>query len=113
VAIVKVDAALPKHFRVSRTAPPVGEVYALGSPLDEKYHSTITRGIISGYREEQKKTFIRSDVNIRPGSSGGPLVDKDGAVVGIAVFGLVINSASQGTNFFIPIDDVLKALDAI
>jgi len=114
VAIVKVDASLPKHFRVSRMVPSVGtDVYAIGSPLDEKLHSTVTRGIISGVREENKKMLIQSDVNIRPGNSGGPLVDKNGTVVGIAVSGLVINSVSQGINFFIPIDDALKSLGAI
>jgi serine protease Do len=114
VAVVKVDATLPKYFRVSRVAPPIGsEVYALGSPLDEKFHSTITRGIISGYREEQKKTLMQSDVNVRPGSSGGPLVDKNGVVVGIAVSGIIIDNAPQGINFFIPIDDAFKTLGVI
>lgn len=113
VAIVKVDATLPKRFRLSRDRPTVGsDVYAIGSPLHEKFQSTITRGIISGYREEQKKTMIQSDVNIRPGNSGGPLVSKDGAVVGIAVSGVVVNNSSQGINFFIPIDDALSALGA-
>lgn len=114
VAVVKVDATLPKHFRVSRVAPPIGvEVFAIGSPLDEKLHSTVTRGIISGFREENKKTLIQSDVNVRPGNSGGPLVDRNGAVVGISVSGLVVNNLSQGINFFIPIDDALKSLGAI
>jgi len=114
VAIVKVDATLPKHFRLSRSVPVVGtNVYAIGSPLEEKFHSTVTHGIISGVREENKKMLIQSDVNIRPGNSGGPLVDENGAVVGIAVSGLVINSVSQGINFFIPIDDALKSLGAI
>ena len=100
VALVRVNATLPTYFKVMRTKPAVGtEVYALGSPLDEKLHSTLTRGIVSGIREENNKTFIQSDVNIRPGNSGGPLVDKRGNVVGIAVSGLVINNVSQGINF--------------
>lgn len=114
VAVVKVDAKLPKHFKVSRNSPSVGsEVYAIGSPLDEKFASTMTKGIISGYREENNKTLIQSDVSIRPGNSGGPLVDKSGHVVGIAVSGIIINQASQSINFFIPIDDALKTLGII
>jgi S1-C subfamily serine protease len=114
VAVVKVDAKLPKHFHLLRVAPPVGtEVYAVGSPLDENLQSTVTRGIISGYREQDKKNFIQSDVNIRPGNSGGPLVTKDGDVVGIAVSGLVVNGDFQGINFFIPIDDALVSLGVI
>lgn len=114
VAIVKVGAKLPKYFKLSRIAPPVGtEVYAIGSPLSEEFASTMTRGIISSYRNENNKTLIQSDVSIRPGNSGGPLVDKSGSVVGIAVSGIIINQASQGINFFIPIDDALKTLGAI
>ncbi|WP_077299004.1 S1C family serine protease [Aquaspirillum sp. LM1] len=111
VAIVKVDAKLAKHFKVSRSVPTIGaDVYAIGSPLNEKLHSTVTRGVISGIREENKKTLIQSDVNIRPGSSGGPLVDKTGLVVGIAVSSLMVNGGSQGINFFIPTGDALKVL---
>lgn len=114
VAIIKVDAKLPKHFRTSRDSAQIGcEVYAIGSPLDEKFKSTVSRGIVSGIREENNKTFIQSDVNVRPGNSGGPLVDKNGVVIGIAVSGLVVDNVAQGINFFIPIGDALKTLGAI
>ena len=111
VALVRVDASLPKHFVLNRTIPPVGsEIYAVGSPLDEKFSATVSRGVISGLREEQNNRLIQSDVNIRPGNSGGPMVDKNGHVVGIAVSGIVVNRVQQGINFFIPIDDALKSL---
>jgi serine protease Do len=111
VAIVKVDASLPKHFNLERTKPDVGsKVYAIGSPLDEKLSSTITSGIVSNYREQDNKTLIQSDVQVLPGNSGGPLVNEDGKVVGITVSGIVINNSVQGVNFFIPIDDALKSL---
>lgn len=111
VAIVKVDATLPKYFRVSKELPSFGSgVYAIGSPLGESFNSTITHGVISGIRETNKKVLIQSDVNIRPGSSGGPLVNKEGFVVGIAVSALVVNGIEQGINFFIPIGDALQSL---
>lgn len=111
VAIVKLNVKMPKHFKVARSMPEVGsDVYAIGSPLDEKLQASITRGVISGVREENKRTLIQSDVNIRPGSSGGPLVDKKGAVLGIATSALMVNGQAQGINFFIPIDDALKTL---
>lgn len=114
VAIVKVNATLPNHFSLAHDLPQVGsEVYAIGSPLDEKFQSTLSRGIVSGIREEDKKRFIQSDVNIRPGNSGGPLVDKSGVVIGIAVSGLAIHNVFQGINFFIPIEDAMKSLGSI
>lgn len=109
VALVKVDASLPVRLRVARALPSVGtDVFAIGSPLDEALESTVSKGIVSGLREMNNKRFLQSDVNIRPGNSGGPLVDINGAVVGIAVSGLVVNNDSQGINFFIPIDDALN-----
>jgi S1-C subfamily serine protease len=114
VALVKIEGSLPKHFKMERAAPTVGsDVYAIGSPLDEKFQSTVSRGIVSGVREEHKKRFIQSDVNVRPGNSGGPLVNKQGDVIGITVSGLVVNNDAQGINFFIPIDDALKSMGAL
>ena len=82
----------------------------VGSPLDESLSSTLTKGIVSAIREENKLKLIQSDVNVRPGNSGGPMINKDGEVIGITVSGIVINGQSQGLNFFIPIADAFKVL---
>lgn len=114
VAIVKIEGAMPKHFKLNKTIPTVGsDVFAVGSPRDEKYRSTVSKGIVSGVREEQNKAYIQSDVNVLPGNSGGPLIDKTGSVVGITVSGLFINNAPQGINFFIPINDALKSMGVV
>jgi S1-C subfamily serine protease len=111
VALIKVDASMPKYFKTKKELPAVGsEVYAVGSPLDESFSSTMSKGIVSAIREENKLKFIQSDVNIRPGNSGGPMVNKDGEVIGIAVSAFVVNGQGQGLNFFIPIADALKTL---
>lgn len=114
VALIKIEGSLPKRFKLERVIPPVGsDVYAIGSPLDEKFNSTISRGIVSGVREEQQKRFIQSDVNVRPGNSGGPLVNKQGEVVGVTVSGMVVKNDAQGINFFIPINDALQSMGAM
>ena len=44
VAIVKIEGAMPKHFKLSKTTPTVGsDVFAVGSPRDEKYRSTVSK----------------------------------------------------------------------
>jgi len=112
VALIKLDVALPTHFNIRRDLPTIGEeVYALGSPLDESLKSTLSKGIVSAFREENKMNYIQSDVNVVPGNSGGPLIDKTGNVVGITVSGIFINRAPQGINFFIPINDAVDALN--
>lgn len=114
VAIVKLDALLPKHFKLNVNIPTVGsDVYAIGTPVDATLYSTVSKGIVSGIREENFKKLIQSDVNIQPGNSGGPLLDKNGTVVGIAVSGLTINNVAQGLNFFIPVGDAITALNAV
>jgi S1-C subfamily serine protease len=115
VAIVKVETTLPKYFHLSKSMPTVGsDVYAVSTPLDEEVHSIVfSRGIISALRAVQNKVLIQSDVSIRSGSSGGPLIDKSGTVVGIAASKFSVNKTSQGISFFIPIDDALKSLEKI
>lgn len=108
VALVRTEAGLePLPLRVGDLAP--GEtVYALGSPLGEKFSGSLTRGIVSAYRSRDGQRFIQSDVAILPGSSGGPLLDEAGRVVGLAQS---VAAAGQGRiNFFIPVADALKAL---
>lgn len=66
----------------------VGElVLAVGHPWGQR--SAVTVGLVSGLSTAQTRDphksieIIRSDVNLAPGNSGGPLVNANGAVVGI------------------------------
>jgi S1-C subfamily serine protease len=67
-------------------APKVGEnVVALGNPLG--YATSATLGIISGlkrtYTDADPVNYIQHDAAINPGSSGGPIVNWNGEIVGI------------------------------
>ncbi len=66
----------------------VGElVFAIGNPWGQS--GVVTAGIISGLGNipvrgtNRTAQYIRSDVLLAPGNSGGPLLDATGAVVGI------------------------------
>jgi S1-C subfamily serine protease len=97
-----------------RLEPPdvAAEVYAVGTPKDEKYSTTITKGIVSAYRTENDLKLIQSDAAIHGGSSGGAMVDRFGNVVAVSVSGITVTADKTGTsiNFFIPIADALKFL---
>lgn len=71
---------------------------------------TATKGIVSSNRTYEGQTFIQSDVSINPGNSGGPLLDGNGAVLGVAVSRYQIGDAPTGLNLFIPIGAALDAL---
>jgi serine protease Do len=51
---------------------------------------------------EKPLTYIQTDAPINPGNSGGPLVDMNGAVVGINTFILSEGGGSEGLGFAIP-----------
>jgi serine protease Do len=81
------------------------EVYAIGNPfgLDQ----TLTRGIVSavnrilpGASWSVREPLIQTDAAINRGSSGGPLIDRCGAVVGITT---AILADAQGIGFAIPV----------
>ena len=61
------------------------EVLALGFPLADTIGTnlTVTRGIISSTRVEDGVQLIQTDASLNPGSSGGPLVNRDGEVIGV------------------------------
>lgn len=111
VALIKTDAQGRAPLSLRPGPLPQGEtVFAIGTPLDDSLQNTMTKGIVSAERVEQGLRLIQSDVGINHGNSGGPLIDDKGAVVAIAVSGLLPDSHQMGLNFFIPIDDALKAL---
>lgn len=87
----------------------VGEdVVAIGNPLS--LESTVSNGIVSGIRtgEALGGKFLQITTPISPGSSGGPLFNMEGEVVGITTMKL---EGGENLNFAIPINDV-KALIA-
>lgn len=83
------------------------EVFAIGTPLGV-LTSTMTRGVLSADRVSQGVHELQSDAAVTFGSSGGPLLDGEGRVIGITKSGL---RGEKGFNFFIPVLDALKALD--
>jgi S1-C subfamily serine protease len=83
-------------------------VLAFGSPFG--LNQTVTHGIISARDRGQIslgntiriKEFLQTDAAINPGSSGGPLVDMTGAVVGINTAIASNNGNNSGVSFSIP-----------
>lgn len=90
----------------------VGElVVAVGNPLGLNH--TVTSGVVSakerivGAGEAPLIDFLQTDSAINPGSSGGPLLNVRGEVVGINT---AIASGAQAIGFAIPIDIVKQVM---
>jgi len=89
LAMIRVSAAgLPVAKVGDSTRLRVGElVFAIGNPWGQV--GVVTAGIVSGLGSiavqgtNRAAQYIRSDVLLAPGNSGGPLLDATGAVIGI------------------------------
>lgn len=86
------------------------KVLAVGNPFG--FSGTLTTGIIS--RIDYEKNKIQTDAAINPGSSGGPIVNADGEVIGISqsIYNPDNNRSNIGIGFAIPVNDVKKLLTA-
>ncbi|MDR2398281.1 MAG: S1C family serine protease [Spirochaetaceae bacterium] len=112
LALIKADVKGEYVFSVvDRIIPQVGDtVYAIGSPVG--LEKTVTSGIVSalGRRLLQLGDVIQIDAAVNHGNSGGPVVDKEGRLVGIVFAGV---EQYQGLNFAVPAERLAAALPAM
>lgn len=89
-------------------------VIAVGSPLG--LHHTVTSGVLSAKArglDESGMEFLQTDAAVNPGSSGGPLLDLSGRVIGVITSMLSAGGENVGLNFAIPINTVKELLPAL
>ncbi|RYD74516.1 MAG: trypsin-like serine protease [Sphingobacteriales bacterium] len=112
LALLKINAKeLPAlRLAVKNLAEPGDEVFAIGTPLNKNLGSTVTKGIISGFREINGVKFIQTDVSINSGNSGGPLLNEEGEIVGITTVKLA-GRGVEGVGFCILSTEVLDMLN--
>jgi hypothetical protein len=87
--------------------PDQGEkAYTIGYPLGLP-NATIAEGLINGHQKLGDIPLLQTSAPISQGSSGGPLLTPDGAVVGVTTLTL---TGGQNLNFAVPIEHVRKLL---
>ncbi|MBI3653671.1 MAG: serine protease [Acidobacteria bacterium] len=100
------DLALVKVKGIRGTPLPLGnsasvaigdELFAVGNP--KGLEGTFSQGIVSSIRRDGKDSVIQITAAISHGSSGGPILNTQGEVIGIAFSGL---NSGQALNFAIP-----------
>jgi len=86
----------------------VGEhVVAIGSPLG--LQNTVSDGIVSAIREENGHQWIQTTAPVSHGNSGGPLMNSEGAVIGVITWGVNLQQG-QNLNFAASIAEVKRLL---
>jgi S1-C subfamily serine protease len=96
------------------------EAFAVGNPFG--LYSSVSAGVISGFgrtfqpegRDFWLEDLIQVDAAVNPGNSGGPLLNRQGHVVGIVV-GIINPTEADffiGIGFAVPIDVAASAAGA-
>jgi len=108
LALLRVDSGAPS-LPLSQVGPPsVGDsVYVVGNPLG--LEGTFSNGIVSAVRNIEDDVYIQMTAPISPGSSGGPVMDDGGSVIGIAV---ATFQDGQNLNLAIPVRYLAKLTDS-
>ncbi|MBS1935337.1 MAG: trypsin-like peptidase domain-containing protein, partial [Bacteroidetes bacterium] len=129
IAILKIDSVsnLPTLKIAKLQLPRVGEqVYVYGYPgpvtnndfvsAESSIEPTLTTGIISAIKKSVNGwPVLQMDANINHGSSGGPVCNSNGEVIGLTTFGSIENNGSlaAGLNFALPASIVKDFMDSV
>lgn len=113
VAVIRIPA--PQELLVP---VPIGDsarlrvgmrVFAIGNPFG--LERTLTTGIVSSLNRSLRirenrmvKSIIQIDAAINPGSSGGPLIDSHGRLIGMNTAIATTTGQSSGVGFAIPVN---------
>jgi hypothetical protein len=107
LAILKIDGVSLSALSLGNSdSVNIGaDLVVIGSPLG--LHSTVSTGIVSARRELDGRVLFQISAPISPGSSGGPVLDRSGDVIGISVAQI---REGQNLNFAVPVNYVLDLL---
>jgi len=97
------------------------EAFAVGNPFG--LYSSMSAGVISGFErsfqppdsDQRLEGLIQIDAAVNPGNSGGPLLNRNGQVIGIVVG--IVNPTEQevfiGIGFAVPITVAVGAMGSL
>ncbi|BDC97820.1 S1C family serine protease [Persicobacter psychrovividus] len=112
LALLKIDATDLKPVKLDQqgSLAIASEIYAVGTPNAQDLAQTISKGIVSGFRENANKiNLIQTDASVNHGNSGGALVNQEGVAIGV-VSSKLIGIGVEGVAFGIPTNEVIDKL---
>lgn len=120
-AKVEPDDLKPATLATTGGLNPGDQVVAVGFPFG--IGPSVSAGVIAGLKREfvdpdrkddggHLTNLIQFDAAVNPGNSGGPLVNRDGEVVGIvtAIYNPTGQHVYAGMSFAVPIENAAKAV---
>lgn len=110
--LAPIPIADSSQLKVGQSALAIGNPYGLDH--------TVTRGIISavgrrvpGLGGMMMYNLIQTDASINPGNSGGPLLNSEGALIGMNTMIVSNSGASAGIGFAVPSNTIKRIVDQI
>ena len=111
IALIKISAenkvySMPirtREINISST------VFSFGNPGNK--NQVLSKGCITRYTNVNNTQRIETDCFMDCGSSGGPLLDEYGNVIGVNVEGWTKGNANLGINLHLSINDALRVLN--
>ncbi|MFD0989187.1 S1C family serine protease [Mariniflexile jejuense] len=111
LALLKIDATFESHFTLPTTKKyKTGEdIFIIGTPTTIELGQTLSKGIISGDREKDGVKLIQTDAGINGGNSGGPMISKQGELLGV-INAKLSGIGIEGLGFAIPAELISSGL---
>jgi hypothetical protein len=100
IAILKipVDNARPLPLASDADVAVGANVYVMGNPLGQV--GTFSNGLVSAQRSLEGVTLVQITAPVSPGSSGGPVMNEEGEVIGVTTLML---RGGQNLNYAVPV----------
>jgi len=123
LAVIKINdidhELIPLPMGNSSATRPGEMAIALGNPFGEEFTMTtgivsaVTRTLSNGFSSYSIPAVMQTDAAINPGNSGGPLLDMNGAVIGINTQIKSSSRQSSGVGFAVPVDLVKRVVPSL
>ena len=118
VALIKIQKETTPFLNLNPNAnPSTGQqIFVIGFPanaevnLSDLFSRTMTQGSINSLKDLDETQIYQTDAKISPGSSGSPMLNEKGEVIGIISF---LNNGAVGDNFgyAVPIEHALTLMN--
>lgn len=111
LAVLEPSKALPVRLSLERQhIPEAGDrIAVIGSPMG--FDGTLSEGIVSAHREDENGvSLIQISAPISLGSSGSPVVNESGRVIGIAT---MYFTGGQSLNFAVSVEELKEIIQEI
>lgn len=113
LAIIKVTSTKARPLPLSVEMPKGEEIKVIGNP-GGGFEGTVTTGNISAIKRWNETTLIQIDAAINRGNSGGPVILRDGSVIGIATAKVYYDRSEnsiEGIGFCVSAKDLINLID--